>query len=203
VTNTTTLSELIWMVGDGDQEAFSELYHRMRRPVLDHILSKYGSTLSKEDAEDIVHTTFILIQSNASKYKGLHNDYSARGWINTIARSQASRMLAAYKRTSISLDDDSDDDVANPERSSRWSDIHWEGDESVEERAISQTFLQKIFSASTLSNEEWEIIELRYQKGYTFEQIGSHFGKTKPGAKLRHDSILAKIRRALGLDDKG
>ena len=203
MTNSTTLSDLIWMVGGGDQEAFSELYTRLRRPILDHIMKKYGSTLSKEDAEDIVHTTFILVQSKAHMYRGLNNDYSAKGWIYAIARSQASRMLQAYKRTAVSLDDDPEDDSAAPERNSRWSDINWEGEESLEERAINQSFLQKIFSTSTLSNEEWEIIELRYQKGYTFEQIGSHFGKTKPGAKQRHDSIMAKIRRALGLDGKG
>jgi RNA polymerase sigma factor (sigma-70 family) len=190
------------MVGDGDQEAFSELYNRLRRPVFDHILNKYGSTLSKEDAEDIVHTTFTIVQSKSHTFRGLNNDFSARGWIYKIARSQASKMLKVYKRTSISLDDDSDDGFAAPERSSRWSDINWEGEESVEERAINRSFLQKIFSAGILSNEEWEIIELRYKKGYTFEQIGSHYGKTKPRAKQRHDGILAKIRRALGLYDQ-
>lgn len=201
MTNSTALSELIWMVGDGDQEAFSELYNRLRRPVFDHILNKYGSTLSKEDAEDIVHTTFILIQANAQKYRGLNNDYSAKGWIYKIARSQASRMLTAYKRISVSLDDDSDAGSAAPERSSRWSDINWEGEESVENRATNRLFLNKVFSAGTLSNEELEIIELKYKKGYTFEQIGSHYGKTKPRAKQRHDSILAKIRRKLGLEN--
>lgn len=201
MTNSTALSKLIRMVGDGNQEAFSELYNRLRQPVMNHILNRYGSTLSKEDAEDIVHTTFILVQSKAHTYRGLNYDYSAKGWIYKIARSQASRMLKAYKRTSISLDDDSDDDSTAPERSSRWSDINWEGEESVENRAINRSFLQKIFSDGTLSNEELEIIELKYKKGYTFEQIGSHYGKTKPRAKQRHDSIIAKIRRALGLDN--
>ena len=201
MTNSTALSELIWMVGDGNQEAFSELYNRLCQPVMNHILNKYGTMLSKEDAEDIIHTTFMIVQSEAHTYRGLNNDYSAKSWIYKIARSQASRVLLAYKRIPISLDDDSDDDFTAPERSSQWSDIHWEGDESVEEKAINRSVLQKAFSASTLSNEEWEIIELRYKKGYTFEQIGSHYGKTKPGAKQRHDSILAKIRKALGLDD--
>lgn len=201
MTNTTNLSELIWMVGDGDQEAFSELYNRLRRPVFDHILNKYGSTLSKEDAEDIVHTTFIVVQAKAHTYRGLNNEYSAKGWIYKIARSQASRMLMAYKRTPISLDDDSDDGSAAPERSSRRSDIYREGEESVEDRAIYRLILQNAFSAGTLSNEDLEIIELRYKKGYTFEQIGSHYGKTKPRAKQRHDSILTKIRKQLGLDN--
>lgn len=200
MTNSIDLSELIWKVGKGDQEAFLELYNRLRRPVFDHILNKYGSTLNKEDAEDIVHTTFLIIQSKACTYKGLNNDYSARGWVNKIARSQALRMLMVYKRTSISLDDDSDDDFAAPERSSRWSDINWEGEASVEERVSNRLTLKKIFSADTLSNDELEIIDLRYQKGYTFEKIGSHYGRTKPRAKQRHDSVLAKIRRKLGLD---
>lgn len=200
MTQSKALSELIWMVGDGDQEAFSELYNRLRRPVFDHVLKKYGSTLSKEDAEDIVHTTFILVQSNGHRYKGLNNDYSAKGWIFKIARSLASRMLLAYKRTSISLDDDSDDGSAAPERSSRWSDIDWEGEKSVEDRAMNRLFLQKVFSAGVLSNEELEIIEMKYKKDYTFEKIGSHFGRTKPRAKQKHDNILAKIRRNLGLD---
>lgn len=201
MTNSTALSELIWMVGAGDQEAFSELYNRLRRPVFDHILKTYGSTLSKEDAEDIVHSTFIIIQSKARTFRGLNNDYSAKGWVNKIARSQASRMLKAYKRTSISLDDDSDDGSAAPERSSRWSDINWEGEESVENRAINRSVLKKVFSDGTLSSEELEIIELKYKKEYTFEQIGSHYGKTKPRAKQRHDSVIAKIRSRLGLNN--
>ncbi len=171
MTNTTTLSELIWKVGDGDQEAFSELYNRLRRPVFDHILNKYGSTLSKEDAEDIVHTTFMIVRSKAHSYRGLNNDYSAKGWIYKIARSQASRMLKAYKRTSISLDDDSDDGFAAPERSSRWSDINWEGEESVEERAINRSFLQKVFSAGILSNEEWEISKFKVNPKLTADKF--------------------------------
>lgn len=200
MTNSNALSELIRMVGDGNQEAFSELYNRLCQPVMNHILNKYGTMLSKEDAEDIIHTTFMIVQSEAHTYRGLNNDYSAKSWIYKIARSQASRMLAVYKRTSISVDDDSDDGTTAPERSSNWSDINWEGEESVENRAINRSFLQKVFSAGTLSNEELEIIELKYKKGYTFEQIGLHYGKTKPRAKQIHDGVIAKIRRKLGLD---
>lgn len=200
MTKSIPLCELIRMTGNGDQAAFSELYEQMRQPVYRHILQKYGSVLCEEDAEDIVHNTFIIIASSARQFRGWNNDFSARSWILTIARSQASRIVKRKKRITISMDDDSDDNSAAPERNSLWSDIHWEGEDSVEERAIKKSFLRRIASSGSLSDEEKELIELRYEKGYTFEQIGRHYGRTKPRAKQKHDSIINKIRKALGLD---
>ena len=199
MTKSTSLHELIRMIGEGDQTAFSELYDQMRLPVYNHILNKYR-VLTEEDAEDIVHTTFMVVIKYAASYRGLRNEISARSWIMKIARSQALKMTKSLDRISVWLDDEPNDDFAVSERNSYTSDKSWEGDGSVEYRAIKKSLLKKIFSGCSLSGEEKEIIELRYEHDYTFEQIGSRYGRSKPRAKQKHDSIIKKIRKALGLD---
>lgn len=202
MTSSPTIHELIQMSGEGSQDAFSELYQRMRQPVFKYLMSRFASDLSKEDVEDIIQNTFIAISLHASQYRGMRNDGSAKAWIRTIARNQALKMLHSLRHMPLPMDDDEDDDSIDPEGGPKWSDPDWKGENSVENRTFTRSLISRVFSANTLSNEEIELIELRYKEGYTFEQIGRHFGRTKPRAKQRHDGIIQKFRRILGLEDK-
>lgn len=66
----------------------------------------------------------------------------------------------------------------------KMSDINWEGGESVEERAINSGFLSLFKSqANQLSTEELDILNLRYDKNLTFEDIGKRKNRTKVRAE--------------------
>lgn len=53
---------------------------------------------------------------------------------------------------------------------------------------------------SSLSQEELQILNLYYFKGYTYEDIGSLLGKTKQGIKFKIDTILKKLRAKLVIE---
>lgn len=197
------LDDLLRRIRNSDPSAkddFDEfLYSRVSTRMVKYVLRKYGSTLDADDARDVVHNTLVIMLVKVSQYRGPN----AVGWLYSIARSEASKMVKAKKRIAFSFDDPAKDDGNDsvPERSSQLSDLNWEGGESVEERAINSGFLSLFKSqANQLSNEELDILNLRYDKNLTFEDIGKRKNRTKVRAKQKHDGIIAKIRSFLRLD---
>ena len=207
MTQPLTLHDLIRMTGNGDQSAHKDLYLKMRQPVMKHVLSKYGDKLAEEDAEEIMHITFIKVTQYASRYNGAYEDASARNWIYKIARSEALKMIKAQEKVWNMLDDprkfdsNSDNDRAFLERSLQLSDKHWEGEFSVEERVSRTTILEKILaSIQRLSTAERNMLALRYEHEYTLEQIGHQIGRTKPRVKQIIDGLVDRIRKSAGVD---
>jgi RNA polymerase sigma factor (sigma-70 family) len=193
------------MLGDGDPSAFAALYMEMRQSLVDHILWQYSPTLSEVDAEDIIHNTFLVIHQHASRFRGAHNNASARSWMYKIARSEAMKMIKVMKRTDsldglCELDGRSENGPAVPERS-LLSDLNWKGEDSAENRAMNKTILEKaVSSIRKFPVEDQALLGMRFVEECTFDQIGQHIGRTKPRAKQRHDGLIAKLRKALGVD---
>ena len=73
--------KLILRIADGDGAAFRDLYHQISGTV-------YGFALSllknKQDAEDVMHDTFIKIHSSAMSYRETGKPLA---WILTIVRN--------------------------------------------------------------------------------------------------------------------
>lgn len=206
MTQSYTLHDLIRMIGNGDPSAHEALYMRIRQPVMRQILWKFGSVLTKEDAQDILHNSFIKIVQYAARYNGTHNEASAKSWIYRIAQSEALKMIHAQKRTPNSLDglhdfeNESESSFAAPERSSLLSDLKWEGENSVESRVFESVLTEKVISCvQRFSVEERHMLVLRFSNGYTFEEIGRQIGRTKPRAKQIIDGLVEKIRRITGV----
>lgn len=204
-----SLHNLLLRLGNGDPSAFDALYVRMREPLCNKILSKYGSTLSMEDAEDAVQNAFIRIKHHASGYNGKYNEASAHKWLNTIVFHEAFKMVEASKRISISLDDDKDGTYdfaqnkdAVPEGSPYKSDLYREGSRSVEDHAERAILLGKVLAGAQqcLTVEEMRLLSMRFSFEYTFEQIGCEIGKTKVRAKQIIDALIERIRKSIGVD---
>jgi RNA polymerase sigma-70 factor (ECF subfamily) len=77
-----TDGNLIELVGDGDQDAFEELYRRYTRPVLALALRRLGD---RGRAEDALQDAFTAVWRSASSYDPDRGAGAA--WLYTVARN--------------------------------------------------------------------------------------------------------------------
>jgi RNA polymerase sigma-70 factor (ECF subfamily) len=77
-----TDGDLIERVGEGDREAFDELYRRYSRPVLGLALRRLGD---RGRAEDAVQDAFAAIWRSAASYDPARGQGGA--WLYTVARN--------------------------------------------------------------------------------------------------------------------
>jgi len=77
-----TDGDLIERVGDGDRDAFAELYRRYTRPVLGLALRRLGD---RGRAEDALQEAFAAIWRSASSYDRARGQGGA--WLYTVARN--------------------------------------------------------------------------------------------------------------------
>lgn len=207
MTKNDSLHDLILRIENGDPSAFDALFKQMCEPLCNQVLGKYGPTLSKEDAEDAVQIAFIIIKLKAHTYHG-EREESARAWIRTIVFHEASKMVEANKRLSTSIDDldgtgiAGQDKYAVPERSSYTSNLYREGNRPLEE-SVDQAILLSAIRAGAhqwLSTDEMNILSMRFDLEYTFEEIGRKIGKTKVRAKQIIDALIERIRSFAGVN---
>lgn len=83
---------LIYNVAQGDRLALEQLYIQMKQRIY---LLAYSITKSKQDAEDVLHDTFICLSKKAKSYKGKNQ---AEQWILRIARNKALDLYRKNKR---------------------------------------------------------------------------------------------------------
>jgi len=208
VTKNDSLHDLILGIGNGDPSAFDALFSRMCDRLVLKVLGRFSPTLSKEDAEDAVQNAFLRIQLKAHTYDGKRNEASAHKWINTIVFREASKMVEVSKRLPIPFDDpdgtsgSGQDRPAVPERSSYRSTLYREGKRSLEDSAEKTILLAAIRTGAHrwLSPREMEILLMRFEREYTYEEIGHEIGRTKVRAKQIVDALIERIRRFTGVN---
>jgi len=190
--------ELLMLIQNGDRTALGDLYIKIRRRLFVYLLKRF-SRLTKKDIEDAIQNTFIKIPLYAHQYRGIN----AQGWIYSIARREALRMVEAFGRTPRSLDNDTlTDSSAVPEGDPLLIDPAWAGEDSVEDRIISlsdKKAMQNAFEEN-LNLKEQKVLHHRYDEEDTFEEIGRDLGRSKVRAKQIHDSAISKLRSLLRLD---
>lgn len=86
---------LVINIADGNLSYLSELYLKLKKPILAFALSILGDYYA---AEDIVQDTFLKISSNASSY---HKGTNARAWIFSIARNLCFNSLKSKKSVEL------------------------------------------------------------------------------------------------------
>lgn len=129
--------DLIIRVGQGDTDAFYELYIQARTPVYGFALSL---TKNRVDAEDIMQDTFIRVRAAAHKYQPRGMGLS---WILTITRNLALNLLANRARTSELSEE-----------------LPWQSPESTEDRAVLDAALH------ILDDIERQIVTLHLVSGF-------------------------------------
>jgi RNA polymerase sigma-70 factor (ECF subfamily) len=89
---------LLGLIADGDNVAFTELYHQYSQPLYNYLLRL---THDQHATEDILQEIFVAIWKGARSYRG---DAQVKTWIYRIAHNQAVNWLRRH-RSNVSFDD--------------------------------------------------------------------------------------------------
>ncbi|HUQ23830.1 MAG TPA: sigma-70 family RNA polymerase sigma factor [Gaiellaceae bacterium] len=166
-----TDGDLIERVGDGDRDAFEELYRRYTRPVLGLALRRLGD---RGRAEDALQEAFAAIWRSARSYDATRGQGGA--WLYTVARNAI--VDGARKRHEPPMD--------APDEPSR------EG--GPDERAEASWLTWRVHSAiELLPDHERPVIELAYWGGLSQSEISQFLDVPLGTVKTRTRSALARL----------
>jgi RNA polymerase sigma-70 factor, ECF subfamily len=166
-----TDGELIERVGDGDRDAFEELYRRYTRPVLGLALRRLGD---RGRAEDALQEAFAAIWRSASSYDRERGQGGA--WLYAVARNAI--VDSARKRPEPPMD--------APEEPSSV--------EGPDERAEASWLAWRVHSAiEQLPDHERPVIELAYWGGLSQREISTFLGVPLGTVKTRTRTALARL----------
>jgi len=168
---TLQLSRLAERFRDGDREAWSALYARLHEATFKAVI---GIVRSEADAADVVQWTFVRAWEVRER---LRSPRSVRAWLIQIARNRARSLFLIRKRhyhdpeAIAALRDD--------------VDVHAEVERAHEREAL-------YAAITSLSPRQCDVVQLRVERGLTFNEIGAELGCTGVAARV---NFLYGVRR--------
>jgi RNA polymerase sigma-70 factor, ECF subfamily len=165
-----TDTELIRLLGQGDRQAFAELYERHKSAIYRYCLRML---IDSHAAEDATHDTFIKMFQNISS---LQKTDSFLPWLFHIARNEVFMYLRRNKRNGTHNDETVWDEITPHVIAV-----------STETTELVQKTLQN------LKSEYREVLVLREYEQLSYQQIAEITGDTESSVKSR----LFKARQAI------
>lgn len=165
----------------GEDEALAALYRELSAP-LHALLGRICRT--PEDAEDLLHDTFIVIVRDLGQFRG---DGSLAGWAKQIAARQAlmfyRRKGALPKFATLSTGEDEDDGAPQASVAAR--------DGLAMARADLESLLYRLPEADRM------VLWLHEAEGWTHEELAALFGASASWSKTRLSRAHKKLREWL------
>ena len=155
---------------EGDLSAFQILYKRHKGRLMGYLITKLKDL---DEAEDVFQSVFVKLHAGRFNYK---EDIPFLPWIFTIARNTMIdhiRKKGTYKKH-ISVDTEYINSRAAGNKSKPLS-------------------IGAISELSSLSDSQRQVLELRFNDGLSFEDIGKHMKITHSNAR----QIASRAVRAL------
>lgn len=166
--------QLIERVLGGDASAFEHLFNRYRDSILQLYLQKTGRNI--DDSNDLLQETFVKIYLNLQRYS---DQYTFGQWIYTIARNTFIDYVRRKRDDTVSIDS-----LREASGISTWNEPN------PEERMITHQNRARIEAfLDRMSPRYKELIELRFFKEYSYEEIASHLN-------LPMGTVKTQIHRA-------
>lgn len=161
-----------------DEEALSELYHLFANTIFRYIYFRVGE---RSVAEDLVSEVFVRVLQDLPSYQDTGAPFEA--WLYRIANA---RVVDYYRRQKVRQT------VPLSERvyAGEVADPDYLADDRDQARRVWQTLTQ-------LTDEQQQVISLRFIAGYSGEQIAKAMGKTEGAVKALQHRALASLRRLL------
>ena len=151
--------QLIERVLGGDASAFEHLFNRYRDSILQLYLQNTGGNI--DDSNDLLQETFVKIYLNLQRYS---DQYTFGQWIYTIARNTFIDYVRRKRDDTVSIDN-----LREAGGLSTWNEPN------PEERMITHQNRARIEAfLDRMSPRYKELIELRFFKEYSYEEIASH-----------------------------
>jgi RNA polymerase sigma-70 factor, ECF subfamily len=166
-----TDGELIERVGDGDRDAFDELYRRYTRPVLGLALRRLGD---RGRAEDALQDAFAAIWRSAASYDPARGQGGA--WLYTVARNAIVDGARRRPEPPVEVPDEASGENGPPEQAeASW--LAWRVHGALER----------------LPDHERPVIELAYWGGLSQSEISEFLHVPLGTVKTRTRSALARL----------
>ncbi|MBW2250618.1 MAG: sigma-70 family RNA polymerase sigma factor [Deltaproteobacteria bacterium] len=166
-----TDEELMVAYRKGDFSAFQILYKRHKRRLMGYLITKLKD---QDEAEDVFQSVFVKLHVGRFNYK---EDIPFLPWIFTIARNAMIdhiRKKETYKKH-ISVD------------------TEYISSSAAEDKSEPLSIGAAISEFSSLSDSQRQALELRFNDGLSFEDIGKHMKITPSNAR----QIASRAVRAL------
>ncbi|WP_305046675.1 RNA polymerase sigma factor [Geoalkalibacter sp.] len=169
-----TDEQLMAAYADGDMEAFETLYARHRERILGYLFNRLRD---RDEAEEVFQTIFAKLHAARDKYR---EDIPFLPWIFTIARNalidQVRKNTARHQH--LSLADDAGINVA---------------DSRTRGRSIGEA----LEALSSLSPGQREVLELRFDRDFSFEEIAAHLRTSGANARQLVSRAVRQLRKIL------
>jgi RNA polymerase sigma-70 factor (ECF subfamily) len=167
--------ELIRRIGDGDREAFEELYRRFARPMLGAALRRLGD---RGRAEDATQEAFAAIWRSAATYRPERGPGAP--WLYTLARNAIVNQTRLRVEPTAAVPDSASDGPGPPEQ------------------AESGWVIRRVHRAlQALPEHERQLIELAYWSDLSQSEIAGRTAIPLGTVKTRTRSALTRLARLL------
>jgi RNA polymerase sigma-70 factor (ECF subfamily) len=162
-----------------DEAALGELYDRYETKIYTYIYRRTGDEVL---AEDMTAQVFMKMLQAIREEKAWHSSFS--GWLYRIAHNLVIDFYRQRDRHGhVSLDD-------NPTLSD-------ENDNPVENVAAQMEAEQVRFAMRQLTDEQAEVLSLRFLEGYSIQEVASMMNKTEGAIKALQYRAVATLRQLL------
>ncbi len=174
-----TEEELLVRVVNFDEEALSEIYERYELKIYSYI---YRRTSDQVLSEDLTAQVFLKMLEAIQSERAWHSSFS--GWLYRIAHNLViDHYRARDRQKQVSIDDipHMPDTSVNPVRAA--------------EIALDAEALRS--AMRRLTDEQAQVLSLRFLEGYSFNEIAEIMDKTEGAVKALQHRAVATLRQLL------
>lgn len=179
-----TEEELLARAVDYDEAALSELYDRYEMKIYNYI---YRRTSDPVLSEDLTSQVFMKMLEAIQSERAWHSSFS--GWLYRIAHNLViDHYRARDRQKQVSIDDmpHMHDPGTGPMRAAEIA---------LEAEALRSAMRR-------LTDEQAQVISLRFLEGYSFSEIAEMMDKTEGAVKALQHRAVATLRQLLVLEQE-
>ena len=171
-TRDARIEGLLAGMADGDREALGKLYELIKTDLYAFALSR---GISRTDAEDLMHDTFVAIFRAAPQYRPMGKPMA---WILTVEHNLIRRSYRAAPTVSYEEAVGEDTEASDTE-------------EVVAKRELLRTLL------ATLGEGEREVVILHAVTGLRHREIAALLGRSLSGVLSTYNRAIKKLQKKL------
>jgi RNA polymerase sigma-70 factor (ECF subfamily) len=188
---------------DGCSEALGQILQAYRPYLLAIAAEAMDQGLqAKDGASDVVQETFLEAVRDFSRFHGVSGE-QLRAWLRCLLVHRLSKRGRRFRKSRKRLIDRecrlqrllSDDAEEFP---------LFALDPTPSENVVDQEQMDRLrLAIEQLPQDYRRVVQLRYQEGLTFEEVGERMGRTATAARLLWRRALERIKHDLGVEANG
>ena len=176
----TEETRLVEKAKAGDNEAFEQLYERFHQPIFTYIYYRVGD---QQQAEDLTGDTFVRMVTKLHTYK--QNEKTILAWLYTIAGNLVRDQIRRANLVQWMPLNETDSE---------------EGESVMGQIAHKLKQEQLVLALKELTEEQQQVILLRFIEGRSIKEVSAHLGKTLTGIKALQRRAINALRRQLEME---